>query len=360
MIKKNLIFRAGPSAYRRIRDGGLSPNDVDVMVGAAGGPKWLILGHLDRALFGQWFRGRTQPLHMVGSSAGAWRFAVACHPDGGEAIDRFEQAYIHQYYSARPTPEEISLEAVRIIATVMGNVDPKRLLSHPFLRPHVMTVRCKGMTAAENIPVQLAGFAAAALLNHLSRKSLSLFFERVWFYDPRSPLPADSLTDIRTTYVALTPQNIFEVLSASGAIPLMMKGVKDIPGAPVGIYRDGGIVDYHFHQPFDAADGIVLYPHFLDRVIPGWLDKRLPSRSPAPQFFDNMLRVTPSATFLKRLPHGKIPDRTDFKRFLGNDPARVTYWQRAADMGKILADEWMETVLSGRIRQRVELWRGRV
>ncbi len=354
MIKQNLTFRAGPSAYERIRDGGLSPDDVKVMVGAAGGPKWLILGHLDRVLFGRWFKERAQPLHLVGSSAGAWRFAMACHPDGSAAIDRFEQAYIHQYYSSRPGPKEISAEAVRIIAAVMDGTEPKALLAHPFLRPHIMTVRCKGMTAAENFPVQMAGFTAATLLNTLSRRNLSYFFERVWFYNSRSPLPVDPLNDIRTTHVALTPQNLLGALSASGAIPLIMQGVKDIPGAPAGVYRDGGIIDYHFHQPFHIADGIVLYPHFLDRVIPGWLDKRLPSRRPTPQFFDNMLLVTPSAAFLNRLPHGKIPDRTDFKRFVGNDRARVTYWQRAADMGKELADEWMETVLSGRIRQRIE------
>ena len=183
---------------------------------------------------------------------------------------------------------------------------------------------------------------------------MGLFFERVCFYDPRSPLPADAFHDIKTTFVALTPQNIMPALCASGSIPLIMQGVKDIPGAPAGSYRDGGIIDYHFHQPFDIADGIVLYPHFMDRVIPGWLDKRLPTRRPRTEFFDNMLLVTPSAAFLKRLPHGKIPDRTDFNRFLGNDPARVSYWQRAADMGKMLADEWMETVLAGTLRQRIE------
>lgn len=353
MIKKNLTFRAGPSAYRRIRNNGLSPNDVRVIVGAAGGPKWLILGHLDRVLFGRWFKGRTRPLHLVGSSAGAWRFAVACHPDGIQAIERFEQAYIHQYYSDRPGPEEISAEAARIIAAMMGDADPKALLSHPFLRPHIMTVGCKGLTRAGNLPLQFVGFAAAALLNILSRKNLGLFFERVWFYDPRSPLPIETFTDIKTTPVSLTPQNIVGALRASGAIPLMMQGVKNIPGAPTGVYRDGGVIDYHFHQPFDCDDGIVLYPHFMDRVIPGWLDKRLLSRRPNPQFFDNMLLVSPSAAFLKRLPHGKIPDRTDFKRFLGDDPARIAYWQRAADLGELLADEWVETVFSGALQRRI-------
>ena len=62
------------------------------------------------------------------------------------------------------------------------------------------------MTASENFPVQMAGFAAATLLNTLSRRNLSYFFERVWFYNSRSPLPVDPLNDIRTTHVALTPR----------------------------------------------------------------------------------------------------------------------------------------------------------
>ena len=40
--------------------------DVDVVPGASGGPKWLVLAGLDRFLFGDFLqRPRTRPLHLI-------------------------------------------------------------------------------------------------------------------------------------------------------------------------------------------------------------------------------------------------------------------------------------------------------
>ncbi len=56
-----------------------------------------------------------------------------------------------------------------------------------------------------------------------------------------------------------------------------MEGVRDLPGAGPGTYRDGGLLDYHLDLPYEDR-GVVLYPHFTDKVIPGWFDKGLPWR----------------------------------------------------------------------------------
>ena len=57
---------------------------------------------------------------------------------------------------------------------------------------------------------------------------------------------------------------------------MVMEGVRDIPGAGPGTC-DGGLLDYHLDLPY-SGDGVVLYPHFTDKVIPGWFDKGLPWR----------------------------------------------------------------------------------
>ena len=49
---KALRIHAGPLARRHIEANGLKPQDVRVIPGAAGGPKGLILGPIDRFLFG--------------------------------------------------------------------------------------------------------------------------------------------------------------------------------------------------------------------------------------------------------------------------------------------------------------------
>jgi len=349
----DLDFYAGSRALQLIRSNGLKADDVQVMTGAAGGPKWLILGHLDRVIFSSWFKDRKKPLFLVGSSSGAWRFAMTAQTDPVAAVARFEQAYIHQYYSKNPTPTEIRREAIRILNDIMPDGAPDQILSHPFLRLNVMSVRCKGPVAREAKPVQMAGMLAAVVLNTIHRRGLGFLFDRVLFHDPRDIPPFWKMDGFPIQQVPLVRANLRQTLMASGSIPLIMPGVTDIPGARPGTYRDGGVIDYHMDLPCSLNGGIVLYPHYTDRIIPGWLDKRLPWRKPSAANMADVLMICPSKSFLSTLPYSKIPDRGDFNRLAGKDKARVAYWQQAADSGKRLADAFMEAVLSDRIKELV-------
>jgi len=51
-----LKIYAGASAFKHIKTNGLKPEDIKVIAGAAGGPKGLLLGPLDRFIFGHWLR----------------------------------------------------------------------------------------------------------------------------------------------------------------------------------------------------------------------------------------------------------------------------------------------------------------
>jgi len=50
-MTSSLTLLAGPDALRRIRERGLSADDIDILPGASGGPKWLVLAGLDQVLF---------------------------------------------------------------------------------------------------------------------------------------------------------------------------------------------------------------------------------------------------------------------------------------------------------------------
>lgn len=76
---------------------------------------------------------------------------------------------------------------------------------------------------------------------------------------------------------------------------MVMQGVRDLPGAGAGTYRDGSLLDYHLDLPYHGND-IVLYPHFTDRVIPGWFDKGLPWRRSNQQGLQDVLLLAPSRT----------------------------------------------------------------
>lgn len=353
-MSKYLSFSAGERALAMIRDGGLSPDQVKVVTGAAGGPKCLILGHLDGTIFSTWFAGRTEPLFLLGSSAAAWRFACVSQERPLEAIERFQTTYVHQHYSEKPSAEEITRESVTFLNIFLGDRGEQEILSHPCLRLNIMSNRCRGLTASDRRGALLPGLLIAAFLNLFSRRSMGLFFERTLIYDPRDIPPFFGMDGFPIRKIPLTVENLRPALLASGSIPVVMSRVTDIPGAPKGTYRDGGIIDYHMDVPFTKdGDGITLFSHYMDRIIPGWFDKHLPWRKPNPTHVENLLLLHPTEAFVERLPYGKIPDRDDFYRFNGRDGERMDFWGRAIQESSRLSEEFLDAVESGRISKLV-------
>ncbi|MEW6259714.1 MAG: patatin-like phospholipase family protein [Thermodesulfobacteriota bacterium] len=350
-----LVWYAGEKVLAQIREAGFCAQDVSIVAGAAGGPKWLILRHLDAVLCGSWFADRREKLFLLGSSIGAWRFAAWCRPDPKAALSDFEAAYLDQFYARPPTAEEVTAESLRIQQAYFGPDGAREILAHPVFRLNCMAVRCRDLSQLDIRPVLASAIGCAAFANAIDRKLLGFFFERVLFSDPRDLPPFHTMNGFPFQRVALTPQNLSQALLASGSIPLVMSGVRNIPGARPGTYRDGGLIDYHLDVPFRPPEGtIVLFPHFGERIVPGWFDKWLSKRRPSGRHLESVLLVAPSREFVSRLPLGKISDRTDFKRFFGRDAERLVYWKTVLDAGRILADAFMEAVESGSVRHRVQ------
>lgn len=354
---ENLVFIAGKKAFEIIQDEGLKPDRISVVAGAAGGPKWLVLRHLDSAVFLEWFRDRRSPLFLIGSSIGAWRFAGQCMADARSSMTDFESAYIHQAYAGKPSPGAVSRESIRIQEAFLKNRGPVEILGNPYLRLNFMAVRSKGPAASDNRIPLVTALLISAMGNMFHRSSLRIFFERALFYDDRDIPPFFHLPGFPVHRIPLTPENLPKALLASGSIPLVMSGVKDIPNSPSGVYRDGGVIDYHMDIPFsNVSDTLTLFPHYMDRIIPGWLDKQLYWRKPRAHHMENVVLMAPSPAFIDKLPYRKIPDRNDFYRFANRDSERFAYWHKVADASRILADDFMETVSSGNIRKRLRPW----
>ena len=353
-MARHITLLAGEKAIETIRNEGVTKKNIRVIAGAAGGPKWLILSGIDRWLFGTFFRGRKDPLYLIGSSIGAWRFAAALRKKPVDAIERFERAYIDQHYDGNPSPAEVTAESFRVMDSYLDEKGIDEVLSNPVMRLSIVSVRAKGLSASENKILLGAGLITALALNAVSRKTLRISFERTVFSDPRDVPPFADASEFRTQKVALDRTNLRAAVMASGSIPLVMQGMTAIPGARGGIYRDGGMIDYHFDMPFvPDGEGLVLYPHFIPRVIPGWLDKYFGGRTAAKRTLDNMVLVCPSEKFLERLPYGKIPDRQDFHTFQGDDKERVKFWNKAVDMNRLMADELANLIESGRVKREV-------
>jgi hypothetical protein len=184
------------------------------------------------------------------------------------------------------------------------------------------------------------------MANALGRRHLARFIDRTIFHDARDHpefLRAGNRFDAFHTHnVALDRANLGAALLASASIPLILEGVANIPSAPAGVYWDGGIIDYHLHLPYHHAKGLVLYPHFTDRIVPGWLDKGMPWRRARGQWLDNVVLLAPSREYLAKLPHGKLPDRRDFARYARDDAGRMKYWRAAISESARLAEAFHE------------------
>jgi hypothetical protein len=350
--KSVLLFKAGPGAIRQIQRDGFGPEQVGTIAGASGGAKWLALSQIDRVIIQRILPGLVGPVHLVGSSIGAWRFSCYAQASPLAALERFERAYLEQSYSDNPDINEISDKGREILADVLGTGGALEVLANPLFRTHVMTVRSRFLAASERRPLLAAGLLLAAAANIVSRRSLGMFFTRSLFYDPRDLPPFFDFGGFPLEQTALTAKNYTESVLASGAIPLVLNGIRNIDGAPEGIYRDGGIIDYHLDLPTSAPGRLTLFPHFFDHLIPGWFDKKLPWRKPAASNTDRTLLICPSPAFVRSLPNQKIPDRTDFNTM--SPGLRKKTWRAAVASCEALAEELNEVLDRGQMAARLE------
>ena len=344
---KALCIYAGPQAKQHLARHGLSASDVGVIPAAAGGPKGLILGPIDRFLFNEWLPNSQQSIDLVGASIGAWRMATACMPNSLAGLLRLEHDYIHQHYELKPgqkfpSAQQVS-DAFRDSLDLFYGGSIESLLTHPRYRLHVLTSRGKGLLKREHPLWSPLGYGVAFLSNVIHRKAMGATLERVVF-SSSGHLPFGT-QDYATRHLALTPNNFMDVLQASCAIPFVLKAVHNIEGAPSGAYWDGGITDYHLHLDWQNSAhpeqhrGIVLYPHFQKSVVPGWLDKTLKWRHKATSFLSNSVVLAPNPEWIKTLPNGKLPDRNDFSTYGQDLQSRVKVWKAASSASQQLADE---------------------
>lgn len=348
-------IKAGKKIYQIIKDGGFHFDSVSTYFGPAVGPRWLIASGFDLTLLKEGLLGCQKPAQLVGSSAGAFRFAAWIQPEAIQSYQKLMDAYINIEYTKRDTPASSLQKTTHIINAYLEDDALSFALANKKYRLVIITARARGLVASENYWLQKAGLLTCLIFNYFSRNNIHKFAERIVFYNASKP-PAFCLQQsFRGDYVQLNEVNFKYAVLASGAIPLVINGVRDIYGAPRGVYRDGGLIDYHLtHQYAAREDEIVLFFHHQERIIPGWLDKQIKSRDPEPHALDNVLMVFPSQRFVESLPGGKVPDRTDLVTLIHDQATRIKNWHRAVELSAPLGEDFLELVESGKIRDVVE------
>ena len=331
----SLRIRAGAVAREILRREGWSWDQFDIVVGASGGPKWLVLSALDRVL-ADVLSHRKGPVHLLGSSSGAWRFLAYCQPDPIGSLANLEEAYIEANWNKKQTPAALTAAAKGIL-----DAYARPVLADNSFRLHVITALCRGPAAFESAPLQFLGLLSAALLGWLGRPWMGLLVARQLFSDRRAPLPA-SFDDLPTLHRRLDHDNVMPAVLASGAIPLVLPAVRTLGGC----LRDGGLVDYHFDHLCLQPKGLILFPHFSPGLLRGWLGRR----GAHAKVIERMVLLHPAPEWIAKLPGGALPNRQDALRF--SETERKRRWHEAALRSHDLADA-LKTGDPG-------MWRGQI
>ena len=353
---ERLCFRAGKRAFEVIKDGGFDFGSITTYVGPGVGPRWLVASGFDLTLIETEKLGtKLKPVLLTGSSAGAWRFAAWVQPEPAKRYDQLLRAYIRFPYRKKSTPEALRGAITRVINAYVKDDAVPFALAHDRYRLAVATARARHLLASETRWVQRIGLGLGSLFNRMSAGALPLFLERVIFYNgPRPPLFCLHAA-FRGRAIPLTPVNFKFALLATAAIPLVVSGIRDIYGAPTGVYRDGGLVDYHLNEHYAAGNGdVTLLFHHEEKIVPTWLDQNLKNRAPRDGVLDDLLMVYPSRSLIQKFPGGKVPDRDDFVTFVNDPRARVKIWESVVDASAPLGEIFVEAVESGRIRDLVQ------
>ena len=312
---------------------------------------------LDLVLFSRWLLASKQPIDLFGTSVGAFKLAAAAQSDSAKAIALLADAYIEQHYTGRVTAQQVAVETNRILNAFITPSAVTDILHNKRYNFHCGAVLCNGLLSSDNINVQKLAMARAFLLSLAGRKRLQKTFQRAIFYTGRSKFDFSGYDGFATQRILLSHENFQNAILASGSIPVVMPGVSNIAGGPNGMYRDGGLLDYH-PVPSNIAlvdCGIVLYPHFYTFLKEGWFDKFIAHRQVAGSQLDNVLLIGPSDSFVASLPGGAIPDRKDFYTFKYNDCERVSRWNIVKHRSLALGEEFIQLASSGDIAERVEL-----
>ena len=325
----------GKDAKREISERGLGPDAFRLVLAASGGPKWLGIVGLDRALR-KYLGQRRQPISLLGASSGAWRMAAWSCDSSGDCFDELQAAYIGQSYEGAPTPDEVSEVCREYLGRVFNHERAAFSLSNSVFQAN-FTTAIFGLENPSKYRL-MASLLPQILLNACKRDWLGLSFQRGLFsagnFAPESPLRSGPWDGIPTRQIPLTLENYSQALLASGSIPFVLRGEAAIAEAGRGHHLDGGLLDYHFEVD---SGGPIIYPNFTEELIPGWLDRYWPYRRLSSKAKAQLVLLVPTPEFIAQFPDRRLPCREDFHRL--SNPERIRLWTAATEKNDLLQAE---------------------
>jgi hypothetical protein len=151
---RRIRIKAGQRAYKIIKEGGFNFDSISSYLGPAVGPRWLLASGFDLTLLTKGILGHANAVHLIGSSAGAWRFAAWLQPQAAECYQKLIDAYINVKYFRDDTPSTVLTKLTKLINEYLeDDALPFALLNKNY-RLSIITARSSGLVASENIWLQ--------------------------------------------------------------------------------------------------------------------------------------------------------------------------------------------------------------
>lgn len=337
-----LSIRVGQLARQHIRSEGLQARHVDTIPGAAGGPKGIGIHGLDQAIFGDFLAKAPQRRTLIGSSIGSWRFASIAAHGAKHGTDLLADLYTHLQFHKKMTRDEVGQVCREMLHQLIHSKE-QNIIEHPEYHLSILAVKSSHIFKSDRTLALMASVFGIVASNAIARPKMNVFMQRV-IAQSQHERPFKIKNDgFKTHYFDLTPDNLEDWLMASASIPIAVPAVRNIADAPQGAYRDGGLIDYHIDLPFQSQ-GLVLYPHFSDSIIPGWFDKMLKNRKSNPVNQARTVLISPSEAYLKSLPLGRLPDRKDFALKGLDQTKRIQLWKQSIAESQRLGDAFLDLI----------------
>jgi hypothetical protein len=294
------------------------------------------------------------PVLLAGASAGAWRCLAIAARQPLEAYEMLRLGYSRNVFTRKDTPATISEAFRKNVYAYLTDEEIKHLLTNKQFRLAIHTTRSSGLGASSNKWLEASAIILSGVVNTISPTGMRIFYEKVIFFSGSEP-PDFIKNSFEGHGAPLTEENIRDAGVATGSLPYIMAGVKNVAGAPPGVYRDGGWHNYQLNEDYcPGPDGMTLFFHYQERIVPSWMDKPLPWRKPSQKMLERVLQIYPGEDFIRMLPDQRLPDRNDFVEFVDNPEERFRRWDDVAEKSEILGTQFMEDVESGRIRDLVK------
>ena len=206
-MPRSLVIRAGARAAARLREEGFHAELFDTLVGASGGPKWLVLRHLDDVLIDRVVLRRTTPLdtpRLVDRELPPRLLRAARSPRGARALRRgrtSEQTY-HGSPDARGDLATRASGSSRISSRIAARSE---IVSNPLVRSHFVAARLRhdrGLDRGAGFQLQLAG---SRFLEHPVPAPARPLLRAHRLRADRPDEPTVAFDDLPTHYARLEP-----------------------------------------------------------------------------------------------------------------------------------------------------------